>query len=113
MSKRDMVIAIIGIIVVTATFFGGISYQWEEYKPIVELVEVGEVQRKYSIEFLMPMDIETASMWLSWAIYYHQWSIDKMDGDLESLEYHQESIALYNRIMVMFLEFDEEWGVNE
>jgi len=106
MTKRLMIV--VCIIVAALSFMGGMIYKYEDYVPIVEY---NAIQSKYYIDFKMPVDIETAYMWLDWAIAYHQYFIDKeMFTEQEPLEFLQEYINMYGEIKALFQEFEEEWG---
>ncbi len=112
MSKRNIIVAIICIIVSAVSFLGGIFYQYEEYKPIV-----GQNfdTLKFTYDFHMPLDLETASIWLDWAVAYHQYHIDHKVDDKP--EFHQGYIEMFSEIKTLFLWFEHDYiepgGLNE
>ncbi len=107
MSKRNMVVTIICIVVALASFFGGILYKYEDYEPIVEVVEYSTSKHKFRLDFQMPLDIETANVFLDWAALYHQAHIDaEVFTDL-TLEEHLRYIYLYNTLKILVLKFEE------
>lgn len=108
MSKRNMVVSIICILIATASFFGGIAYQYDAYKPIVGF---DYDTMKFTYNFMMPLDLETAFIWLDWAVVYHQFHIDRQLDDKP--EFHQAYIFMYVQMKDLFLQFDEKWGINE
>ena len=111
MTKRLMIV--ICIIVAALSFMGGMIYTFVDYVPIVEYSENQPIdQTKYTYDFTMPVDYETASMWIDWADSWHQFHIDReiFTEDMP-LEFHQASIDMYNKIKVLFLEFEEEYYI--
>ena len=111
MSKRDIVIAIIGIIAVTGAFLGGIAYQYEDYESIVKY---DYEKSKFTYDFAMPLSPEAAYIWIDWAVAYHQSYIDnKIFTELKPLELHQRYVEMYVEIKHLFLMFDKKWGINE
>ena len=106
MTKRLMVV--ICIIVAAVSFMGGMIYKYEDYIPIVEH---DYETSKFTYDFLFPVDLETASIWLDWAIDSHQYAIEhNVDKQQGTLEKHYGCIDMYSEIKVLFLEFEEEWG---
>ncbi len=116
MSRRNRIVVVICIVVAAISFMGGMIYKYEDYVP---LIEVDFEQAKYVYKFSMPLDKETVIYWLDWAIDYHQYYfIDEYiegakAGESWTLEEHYGWIDMYGKIKLLFLEFEEEWGVNE
>ena len=108
MNKRIMVT--IGIAVVTMSFMLGVLYEYEEYRPVEgeQWIENGELQSKFIYNFTMPVDKETAYIWLDWAISVHQYYIDnKIFTKENTLELHQAYIDMYGKVKVLFQEISE------
>ena len=103
MTKRLLVV--ICIIVAAVSFMGGMIYKYEDYTPVVEY---DYETSKFTYDFLFPVDLETAFIWLDWAIDSHQYYIDNYIGNLEK---HQGYIDMYNEIKVLFQEFEEEYSI--
>lgn len=109
MTKRLMVV--ICIIVAALSFMGGMIYKYES---VLSIVDFDFEKDKYTYDFIMPVDLETAFIWLDWAIDVHQYYIDaEVFTEQEPLEFHQASIDMYTKIKNLFLEFEEELGINE
>ncbi len=114
MSKR--IVIVICIIVTIVSFLGGTAYKYEEYKTVTgeQLIENGKPYLRFSYDFTMPVDKETAYLWLDWAISFHQYYIDnELFTEDKPLELHQAYIDTYRQMKIMFQELDEEWGVSE
>ncbi len=108
MSKRVRYTIVLCIIVAAVSFAGGTIYKYEDYKPLVELTPD---LSKYYFEFLMPIDIETASYWLDWAMDYHSSYIDKEKyTDKVPQKAHEDSLIMYQKIKELFIEYAGQWG---
>lgn len=111
MDKRMRLIIIICIILSALSFMGGMIYKYES---VLNIVEFDPEKDKYTYDFIMPIDLETASIWLEWAIGFHQYYIDICIDRAEAregrqLEIHYARQDMYKKIKVLFLEFEEEY----
>lgn len=109
MNKRIMIV--ICIIIAALSFMGGMIYKYES---VLSIVEFDFGKDKYTYDFIMPVDLETASIWLDWAIDTHQYYIDNyIDSEVareeRALEKHYRYVDMYSEIKVLFLEFEEEY----
>ena len=109
MTKRLMIV--ICIIIVALSFMGGMVYKYES---VINIVEYDHEKDKFTYDFLFPVDLETAFIWLDWVIDFHQYCIENYVDTKEAreqrvLEKHYGYIDMYRKIKVLFQEFDEEY----
>lgn len=110
MSKNKRIMIVICIIIAALSFMGGMLYK---YKGVINVVEYDFEKSRYTYDFIMPMDLESADTWLDWAISFHQYYIDNYidrndTGEEKRLEVHHKSIVMYNKIKVLFLELEKD-----
>lgn len=110
MSKRNMVVAIVCIVVAVASFLGGATYQYEDYKPVVEY---DMEYSKFYIDFNMPLDVETAYMWLDWALAFHQYMIDNEYFEKIGQLDHEAYILMYLRMKDIVMQFENDPRVKD
>lgn len=114
MNKR--IVVVICIIVAAVSFMGGMVYGDRD---ATNIVEWNFEKSKFTYDFTMSIDLETASTWLDWAIEFHQRYVDSYidtervrklrTSELRALKSHQASIDKYEKIKTIFIEYDEEW----
>lgn len=105
MSKRNMVVVVVCIVVATASFLGGVAYKYEDVVPVVEYDYGGS---KFTYDFVMPLTPETAYVWLDWALVYHQYLIDnEVFEDMGRLD-HEAYMLMYMRMKDIVLQFEND-----
>ena len=113
MKKNHIIVIVLCIIVAVGSFISGIAYQYNRFKD-VQCLPVGSISEtditRYYFEYRMPLTLEKATEWLTWAGGYHQVFLDEeLYPNKVWQEYHRDWFWFYESTLESFIELDNKW----
>lgn len=113
MKKSHIIVIVLSIVVAIGGFMGGVAYQYNRFKGVQSL-PVGSISEtdttRYYFEYRMPLTLEKASEWFTWAGGYHQVFLDEeLYPNKEWQEYHRDWFGFYASTLESFIEIDNKW----